>query len=222
MMSRIRSSRRAARRLVCARVVFRGSLAFTATRAVLCRSSRRAITQRATFTRGSGVRGTERVVVGRSGEVYYTPDHTEPSAESDDHLDSSPSPPVVHARSSPMLVARGQLEALRRYTQDAAVRYVEADVSGAVDTVALIGAIRSVLPFPEWCGSGWDSIDDAFDELRDAWTFPLLLVLTGYDELLSRHQHLALETSLRLHELSDAFSSVEEQFMVVFEGRSWA
>lgn len=134
----------------------------------------------------------------------------------------APSPPVVHARSSPILVARGQLEALRRYAEDAEVRYVEADVSGVVDTVDLIGVIRSVLPFPAWCGSGWDSIDDAFDELRAAWTFPLLLVLTGYDELLARHQHLALEASLRLHELSEAFSRVEAQFMVAFEGRSWA
>lgn len=132
-----------------------------------------------------------------------------------------PLPPVVLARSSPMLVASGQLEALRRYAEDAGLRYVEADVSGAADTVGLIGAIRSVLPFPEWCGSGWDSIDDAFDELRTAWTFPLLLVLTGYDELLTRRQHLALEASLRLHELSDAFSRVEEQLMVAFEGRSW-
>lgn len=49
----------------------------------------------------------------------------------------------------------------------------------------------------------------------------MVLILRGYDKLLSKRQHLAIQAAIRLHELEQAFSSVGDQFIVVYEGRMW-
>jgi hypothetical protein len=93
----------------------------------------------------------------------------------------------------------------------------EADHSSRV-----IEAMKAVLEFPDWCASSWDSIDDAFEELHEAWKFPLLMIFRGFDELLAAHRHLALQTTIQIHDLKDAFAKDEDQLIVVFEGESWS
>lgn len=114
-----------------------------------------------------------------------------------------------------------RLGELQAFAEKSRAQYVEVDVSSATDTITLIGAIRGILPFPSWCGSGWDSIDDAFNELRSTWPFPIFLVLRGYSELLASNQQLALEAMLRLCQLEGSFSKAEAQLIVAFAGDSW-
>jgi hypothetical protein len=121
-----------------------------------------------------------------------------------------------------MLIEASEVPKLRRYAATEGAHLAEIDVSGASDSAGVIGAMKVALPFPTWCGSSWDSIDDAFDELRSSWHLPLVLVVGGYDRLLAAHQHLGLETVIRFHELAQAFSAVKEQLIVVFEGTSWS
>lgn len=131
----------------------------------------------------------------------------------------SPAPPLVRSRAFPLLVETASLDALAAHY--ARAHRVDADVRDAATTPQVIGALKAVLPFPDWCGSNWDALDDAHDELLAAWSFPLLLVVRGFDRLLARHQHLALATTLNLHALRRAFARDGEQLIVVLEGASW-
>jgi hypothetical protein len=130
-----------------------------------------------------------------------------------------PSPPIVHSRPYPLLVETRRLGDLLKHYRRA--HHVELDVANAVDSSRVIEAMKAVLEFPDWCASSWDSIDDAFEELGEAWKFPLLMVFRGFDRLLEQHQHLALETTIQIHELRRAFSQDEKQLIVVFEGENW-
>ena len=109
-----------------------------------------------------------------------------------------PSPPLVVSRAAPLLVET-RLPELRKWFKRA--HQVDVDVSGVIDTAGVIDGLKAVLPFPDWCGSSWDSIDDAFQELHDAWSFPLLLVVRDFDRLLREHQHVALNATIGLDDL---------------------
>jgi hypothetical protein len=120
-----------------------------------------------------------------------------------------------------LLVENDDVEGLRQYLRDHGVVCVEIDVNEAASTLDVIGALKNVLLFPSWCGSSWDSIDDAFDDIRAGWSFPLAVVVHGLRSLFERDPHLALEVALRLHELANAFSAAGEQFLAVFASESW-
>ena len=131
-------------------------------------------------------------------------------------------PPPGYARTPPLLVEANQLDDFAAYFEKAGANRVDVVVANAVDSFGVIEALKAVLPLPEWCGSSWDSIEDAFEELRAAWSFPLLMVLCSFDRLLADHTHLALETTIRLHDLEHAFSVAGEQLILAFEGVSWS
>lgn len=131
-----------------------------------------------------------------------------------------PSPPVLHP-STPLLIRSGDVDGLRHVLGEQGVGLVEVDVSEAASPAEVIAALKDVLPFPSWCGSSWDSLDDAFAELQDCWSFPLVIVAYGLPSLLGEKPHLALESVIRLHELSGAFSTAGDQFVVVFAAGSW-
>ena len=80
---------------------------------------------------------------------------------------------------------------------------------------------KDALPFPDWCASGWDSIDDAFEELRQAWTFPLVVMVHGLNALLGRKPHTAFQTLIRLSDLSHSFSVASDQLIVAYVGEAW-
>jgi hypothetical protein len=132
-----------------------------------------------------------------------------------------PPPPLVRSAADPLLVESNRLDELVAYAEAAGATRVDVDVTKAANGFHVIEALKTVLPFPSWCGSSWDSIDDAFEELRAAWSFPLLMVLRGYGEMLASHQHGALETTIRLHEFQHALSAASDQLIVAFEGASW-
>lgn len=60
--------------------------------------------------------------------------------------------------------------------------------------IDVMGALNKVLEFPSWCGSSWDSIQDAFPELREAWSFPLAIAVVGLPKLLVERPYLVRNT----------------------------
>jgi hypothetical protein len=131
-------------------------------------------------------------------------------------------PPLLPKPSAPLLVESDRVEEFRHYFDSHGAERVEIDIAGATGTVDVIDAMKGVLAFPSWCGSSWDSIDDAFAEIHTAWRFPLVMVVHGLEALLDRRRHVGLETVLRLHELQQAFSTAGDQFVVVFSGAGWS
>ena len=131
-----------------------------------------------------------------------------------------PSPPLVVSRAAPLLVETARLPELRKWFKRA--DQVDVDVSGVIDAAGVIDGLKAVLPFPDWCGSSWDSIDDAFQELHDAWSFPLLLVVRDFDRLLREHQHVALNATIGLDDLGAGFSEAGDQLIVAYSGVSWS
>lgn len=132
-----------------------------------------------------------------------------------------PPAPLLVAAAEPYLVPESRLDELGSYLASVAAKVVDVEIGGAGDVAAVIGALKAVLPFPDWCGSNWDSIEDAFDELREGWSFPLVIVIHGLEPLLARKPHLALEVVIRMSGLSQAFSSAGEQLMVCYVGKNW-
>ena len=55
--------------------------------------------------------------------------------------------------------------------------------------------MKAVLEFPDWCGSSWDSVDDCYEELHDAWQFPLLMIFRGFGHGLDKPAAPAAEKS---------------------------
>jgi hypothetical protein len=131
-----------------------------------------------------------------------------------------PAPPLVVNRARPLLVETAHLDELRKWFKKA--HQVEIDIAGAERPADVIDALKGVLEFPDWCGSTWDSIDDAFQELVDAWQFPLLLVVRRFDRLLRAQPHVALNAMIHLDDMRAGFSAAEDQLIVVFEGAAWA
>jgi len=137
-------------------------------------------------------------------------------------IDYPPPPSPGLGRTPPLLVESDQLDDFAAYFEQAGANRVDIALVNAVDSFGVIESLKAALPFPAWCGSSWDSIEDAFEELRATWSFPSLMVLRSFDRLLADHAHLALETTIRLHDLEQAFSAAGEQLILAFEGVSWS
>jgi hypothetical protein len=97
----------------------------------------------------------------------------------------------------------------------------EVNISDATYVGAVVDGLKGVLPFPDWCGSSWDSIYDAFEELHQSWSFPLVVAVRGLRSMLEVRPHLGLEVVIRLSELSRAFSTVGDQLIVLYIAECW-
>jgi hypothetical protein len=133
-----------------------------------------------------------------------------------------PPAPLLVGRAEPYLVLEARLDDFRAYLASYRARSVDVEFGGAGDVAEVIGALKAVLPFPDWCGSSWDSIEDAFEEIRQGWSFPLVLVVHGLELLIGRKPHLALEVVIRMSGLSQAFSVAGDQLMVAYIGKNWS
>jgi hypothetical protein len=132
-----------------------------------------------------------------------------------------PEVPLLANRAEPYLVSESRLTEFISHVSKFHAGLVEADIADSKDVSDVVNKFKSVLPFPDWCGSSWDSIDDAFEELREGWSFPLVLMVQGIQPLLGTRPHLALEVVIRMSDISRAFSMVGDQFLVVYIGGSW-
>jgi len=132
-----------------------------------------------------------------------------------------PGSPTLEERSEPYLVRVNEGASLRRYLASSGASVVEVDIGGAGSVVDVIAALKAVLPFPSWCGSGWDSLDDAFPELRAAWTLPLAIVVVGLPRVIAEKPHVGLNTVLGLSRLCEAFSIAGDQVVVFYLCDSW-
>lgn len=129
--------------------------------------------------------------------------------------------PFLEDGTEPFLIQSSALDQLKSFARSEAVMTRSVDIALADSPMDVIEGLKAVLAFPEWCGSSWDSIDDAFEEIRSGWQFPLILVVTGGPTCWSRDPHLLLQTVLRFADLSRAFSAAGDQFMVVYAAGTW-
>jgi hypothetical protein len=113
-----------------------------------------------------------------------------------------PSSPIVLERSEPLLAEEARLEEVVEFAQTDGATLVTVDIASSTDSRAVIDGMKAVLRFPDWCGSSWDSIEDAFEELRQAWSFPLVLVVRGLRRVLEDRPHLGLQVVIRLSQLA--------------------
>lgn len=132
-----------------------------------------------------------------------------------------PPAPVLVDRAEPYLVRLECAEAFRAYLAGVAATVREISITDAGTVSDVVRALGEALPLPDWSGHGWDSIDDAFEEIRQATDFPLVLVVHGLPEILRERPHLGLETVLGLSRLSAAFSAAQDQLLVVYPGSGW-
>lgn len=127
-----------------------------------------------------------------------------------------PDSPTLEERSEPYLVRASEAEGLRRYLASVGASVVGIDIGDSQNLVDVIGSLKEVLPFPSWCGSGWDSVHDAFSELRTAWPLPLAIIVVGLSRLIAERRHLALNTVLGLSRLCEEFSIAGAQVLVFY------
>lgn len=127
-----------------------------------------------------------------------------------------PSDALLMGRGDPYLVRVQDADDLLGHVSALGAKTVEIDVASASSVMDTIQAMKDVLPFPNWCGSSWDSIEDAFQELLEAWDFPMYMMVRGFDDLLTRQPHVALKSVLRLQSLSEQFAFTGKQFLVVY------
>ena len=127
-----------------------------------------------------------------------------------------PGPPIREEQGEPYLVRESERGRLLEHLSAAGAGVVEVDLGDADNAVDVLGALKEVLEFPSWCGSGWDSIFDAFSELREAWSFPLAIVVLGLPKLLVKQPHLALNTVLGLSRFCEEFSIAGDQLVVFY------
>jgi hypothetical protein len=133
-----------------------------------------------------------------------------------------PSSPTILERSEPYLIEEARLEEFAEFVRSEGGTPVAIDIASATDTASVINEMKAVLSFPDWCGSSWDSIDDAFEEIRQGWVFPLVLIARGLPSVLKVRPHLGLQVVIRLSELSHAFSIVGDQLAVVYVAEAWS
>jgi hypothetical protein len=128
---------------------------------------------------------------------------------------------LLVSRGEPYLVQESRLSEVRRYLFSVRATSVDVEIGGVNGVGAVVDALKVVLPFPDWCASGWDSIEDAFEEIRQGWSFPLVVVVHGLRSVLDKNPHLAFETVIRMSWLSHAFSTAGDQMMVTYVDRDW-
>ena len=99
---------------------------------------------------------------------------------------SLPGPPLLAARSEPFVLGTWASDDFAAYASSHGAACVVVDVASAKSTTDVIEAFQGQLQFPDWCGSGWDSVHDALDELCSAWSFPLALLVRALGDLFAR------------------------------------
>lgn len=127
-----------------------------------------------------------------------------------------PGVPPVLSMSAPLMVATVDSDAVRADLSSNGARLGGFSLGHVTTSVEFFEQLRKVLVFPQWCGSGWDSVDDAFEEIRAASSFPCFVIADGVQALFSRDPHLALEIVVRLSELQGAFATSGDQFAVIY------
>jgi len=128
---------------------------------------------------------------------------------------------LLTSPAEPYLADQSSIPGLRAMAESRGASWCEVDVRGVRNSADFIDRLKAELPFPGWCGSGWDSVDDAFEEIRAEWPFPLFLRIVEMRWLLTEHPHAGMQTAIRLDELSRSFSRTGHQLTVIYSDPSW-
>jgi hypothetical protein len=124
-------------------------------------------------------------------------------------------------RTAPYLITDDDLTAVRAHCEARGATSVEVGFDGAADAGAFIDGLKRVLPFPWWCGSGWDPMLDATEEFADGWPLPVLLIVRGLDAALADDPHLGLEVVVRMEEIADEIGRRHQQLLIVYVADAW-
>ena len=95
---------------------------------------------------------------------------------------------------------------------------VEVDVSTVSSSVDLFILLKQVLWFPDFFGSGWDSMNDALDELSEGWPFPLLLVMRGVTRMMANNVTYAFDAVVTLDVYETTLTNRGLPIRIVWEG----
>lgn len=120
------------------------------------------------------------------------------------------------AKANPFFAQAAHAQELEAFFLQQRAHIAHADISRVQNGADVTDTLRSVLPFPEWCGSGWDSMEDSFEELHEAWQFPLVLMVSGVPALLQTQPQVAFQTVVRLSEFTRAFGLAGDDFLVLY------
>ena len=123
---------------------------------------------------------------------------------------------VVAESESTVVLGDDEAVAFVARHEDVGWNVVHIDVSAVNSTIDFFVALKEVLWFPSWCGSNWNSFDDASQELGEAWAFPMLLVISGLREMLTNDLHVGLHNLVLLDENARGFSSEGAPFKVAY------
>ena len=126
------------------------------------------------------------------------------------------------AKSAPYLAPKSNRAQLREEFEKQGARVWDVDIGPTRSLLEFFAEFRRVVRLPEWCAYGWDSLYDAFEELRANNEFPMALLIVGLRDLLDSSTHLGLEVVLRLEELTTALSTRGDQMVVIYLGDLWS
>lgn len=129
--------------------------------------------------------------------------------------------PLLPERSEPYLIEARNVPALTEYLIASGAIVKQMSFRNVSTRVEVFDRLRDILVIPDWCGSSWDSLFDAFQEILVGNQFPLFLIIDGFADALTHNTHLALETAIRLSETSRAFSAAQAQFEVIYSAQVW-
>lgn len=128
-----------------------------------------------------------------------------------------PGPPFFVGSSEPHLLGTASADDFLGHVAANGAHSVVVDLTDVASTADVIAAFGARLELPDWCGSGWDSVEHAFEELCAAGAFPLAVLVQGAGRVAADRPQLALETVVRLAALVHAFSVTGDQLIVVYD-----
>jgi hypothetical protein len=123
---------------------------------------------------------------------------------------------VSALRVDPPLVGRHDVDGLVDELATRGVRTDRISLTRVANMIALFDRLRATMTFPDYMGSGWDSLDDAADDIAADTEFPLVHIIDDITDLLQRDPRLALDIALHLDLAAREWRSENIEWHVLF------
>ena len=115
----------------------------------------------------------------------------------------------------PYVVKQKRLTELEKFLADSPMHVVQLDASSVRNTEEFVAELKEVvtLTFPD---TSWSILEDAADDIDEEWTFPLALIVRGYNKMLTKSPEAALSAMWQLCNLSEGIRREGQQFDIYF------
>jgi hypothetical protein len=124
-------------------------------------------------------------------------------------------PPLTDL-AQPYVASFTEKQRLDNFFSESGATLVEFDLTEIRTITDWFVQMRRSLPYPDWAGGGWDSLDDAFQEVAESWPFPLVFSFVGIASPTGDDLRVLLEVTLRIGELQRNMSMVGRQLIPVY------